>query len=44
MFIEIPAEVIRKFAGSNENSKRVVSALYYNVEGLFPSERPGINK
>ena len=47
MSIEIPPELIRMFAASSGRDGgvvRVISALYYNVEDLFPSGRPGMNK
>ena len=47
MSLQIPSELIRMFAyssGGDGGEVRVISALYYNVEDLFPSGRPGINE
>ena len=41
MSIEIPSELVGRFSN---NSVRVISALYYNVEDLFPNGRPGMEK
>ena len=45
--IQIPPELIQLFAnssGGDGGEVRVISALFYNVEDLFPSGRPGSNK
>ena len=47
MILQVPPELIQAFAGSSGSDGggvRVISALYYNVEDVFPSGRPGINK
>ena len=40
MSIQIPSELIEIITNSDDNDGvvRAVSYLYYNVEGLFPSE------
>ena len=40
MSIQVPSELTEIFANSDENDGvvRAVSYLYYNVEGLFPSD------
>ena len=43
MILQVPLELIQAFAGSSGGDVRVISALYYNVEGVLPSGRPGIN-
>ncbi len=45
MTIEIPSEVVQLTDDKNggNGTVRVVSFLYYNVEDLFPSGRPGDN-
>ena len=46
MSIQIPSELVGLFANSSGHDGgviRVISALYYNVEDLFPSGRPGTN-
>ena len=43
MSIQVPSELIEKF-DDNDGVVRVVSYLYYNVEGLFPSGLPGENE
>ena len=47
MSIQIPSELVGLLADSNCDDSgvvRVISALYYNVEDLFPSGRPGTRK
>ena len=46
MSIQVPSELIEEFADSdgNDGVVRAVSYLYYNVEGLFPSDLPGKNE
>ena len=47
MTIQIPAELVQLFAnssGRDDGGIRAVSSLYYNVESLFPSGRPGVNE
>ena len=46
MSIQVLSEMIEMFADSdgNDGMVRVVSYLYYNVEGLFPSGPPGENE
>ena len=46
MSIQIPSELVGLFAASSGRDGgeiRVISALYYNIEDLFPSGRPGMN-
>ena len=43
MSIQIPSELIKLFANSS-GSIRLISAIFYNVEELFPSGRPGDNE
>ena len=45
--IQIPLELIRVFANSSSQSSgkvRVISTLFHNMEALFLSGKPGINK
>ena len=47
MEIQIPPELVQLFAnssGHDDGEIRVISALYYNVENLFPSGQPGMNE
>lgn len=47
MSIQIPPELVQIIAGSsgmNGGLVRAVSFLYYSVQGLFPSGRPGESK
>ena len=47
MSLQVPPELIQEFAGSSDRGGgevRVISALYYDVEDVFPSGRPGINE
>ena len=47
MSIQIPSELVQIFtngSGRSEGAVRIISSLYYDVEDLFPSERPGTNE
>ena len=48
MSIQIPSELVKLSANSSDGDEgvvRAVSALFYNIEHLFPSGRPeGVNK
>ena len=47
MSIEIPTDLVRMFSnmsGMGLNGVRLVSFLYANVAGLFPSSLPGENR
>ncbi len=44
MSLQVPPELIQLFAGNSGGEVRVISALHYNVEDVFPSGRPGINE
>lgn len=45
MSIQIHSHLVDMFAAGNDGGVvRVVSFLYYNIHGLFPSGRPGQNK
>ncbi len=44
MFIQIPYELIKEFAGNETGGVRTISFLFYEVEHLFPNEIAGRNK
>ena len=43
MSIAIPSELVKIFGGDG-GTVRVIAAVTYNVEDLFPSGRPGMDK
>ncbi len=44
MSIQVPCELIRRFAGNETCCVPTISFLFYEVEHLFPNETAGRNK